>query len=208
MSTCNRLTCKYYSLRGNYRTFQCKARFLLGLTKGYHLFLTGPILRPLIKKDGDMHIEYHGTNLIHSLISNILLLFLLTTYLSRHQHTTLCGNNQTLKIYQGRCCADLIDPNVLCQRSDCFFLPWCTKKQNVFKTHTGCNLELSNACAYPFAACGVDKHDRLTSTQYSSVGVKSKYTLSLFLIWMSQKETNCQQSAPISQEMVFLYWFI
>lgn len=92
MSTCNRLTCKYYSLRGNYWTFQCKARFLLGLTKGYHLFLTGPILRPLIKKDGDMHIEYHGTNLIHSLISNILLLFLLTTYLSRHQHTPLCGN--------------------------------------------------------------------------------------------------------------------
>lgn len=39
-----------------------------------------------------MHIEYHGTNLIHSLISNILLLFLLTTYLSRHQHTPLCGN--------------------------------------------------------------------------------------------------------------------
>lgn len=92
MSTSNRLTCKYNSLRGNYRTFQCKARFLLGLTKGYHLFLTGPILRPLIKKDGDMHIEYHGTNLIHSLISNILLLFLLTTYLSRHQHTPLCGN--------------------------------------------------------------------------------------------------------------------
>lgn len=92
MSTSNRLTCKYNSLRGNYRTFQWKAPFLLGLTKRYHLFLTGPILRPLIKKDGDMHIEYHGTNLIHSLISNILLLFLLTTYLSRHQHTTLCGN--------------------------------------------------------------------------------------------------------------------
>lgn len=117
--------------------FSMRSTFLLGLTKKYHLFLTDQILRPLIK-DGVVHIEYHDTNLIYSLILNILLLLLLTTYLGRHQDTTLYGNyeiqvwvkeNQTLKIYQGRCCSDWIDPNVLCQRSDCFFMPCCTKNK-------------------------------------------------------------------------------
>lgn len=69
-----------------------QSTFFAGIDKRVSSFPDRSDPQTIDKKDGDMHIEYHGTNLIHSLISNILLLFLLTTYLSRHQHTTLCGN--------------------------------------------------------------------------------------------------------------------